>query len=317
MRRRVNLRQIEAFKAVIEHGTVSTAAAALNVSQPAMSKLVAHLEQDTELRLFDRIKGRLAPTEQGMRLYHEVDRIFSGVQQVENAVDALHRHARGRLTIGVMPALSGSFIQRAVTAFLDVHPGTYCAIEARSSQWIAESLAARRLDVGFISARMQNPYLVAETLMDQPVVCIMPKGHQLAAKRVIVPEDLAEIPFISFDPESTTGQRIAAALLAHGVQPKVVLTATVAPTICEFVAAGSGVSIVHPLMAGGLHDRLVIRPFKPEMPLGFLLCHSPESRNARLVGDFLKAAHATAQHVLAEALAEKIVAGSGVRRSRR
>ncbi len=55
MARRLNLRQVEAFKAVIEHGTVSRAAEVMNVSQPAISKLVAHLEDDTGLRLFERV----------------------------------------------------------------------------------------------------------------------------------------------------------------------------------------------------------------------------------------------------------------------
>ncbi len=91
--RRLNLRQIEAFKAVIEHGTVSAAASVLHVSQPAISKLIANLEADAALRLFDRFKRRLTPTEPGIRLYAEVDRIFSGVQEVENAVDAIHRQA--------------------------------------------------------------------------------------------------------------------------------------------------------------------------------------------------------------------------------
>ena len=187
MRRRVNLRQIEAFKAVIEHGTVSAAAAALNVSQPAMSKSLAQLEVDCELRLFDRVKGRLAPTAQGMRLYAEIDRIFSGVQQVENAIDALHRQAQGRLLIGVMPGLSGAFVQRAVTAFLQVQPGTYCFVEVRSSQWIMESLVGRRLDVALLSADMG-------LVMEHGVVCIMPVVHPLAARRVVVPADLAEFP---------------------------------------------------------------------------------------------------------------------------
>jgi DNA-binding transcriptional LysR family regulator len=69
--RQLNLRQVEAFKAVIEYGTVSRAAEMMNVSQPAMSKLIAHLEEDTGLRLFDRVKGRLVPTRRGMRLYEE------------------------------------------------------------------------------------------------------------------------------------------------------------------------------------------------------------------------------------------------------
>ena len=78
---------------MIEHGTVSTAAAVLHVSQPAISKLIANVEADAALHLFDRFKGRLTPTEPGIRLYAEVDRIFSGVQQVENAVDAIRRQA--------------------------------------------------------------------------------------------------------------------------------------------------------------------------------------------------------------------------------
>lgn len=80
MVRRLNLRQVEAFKAVIEYGTVSRAAEMMNVSQPAMSKLIAHLEEDTALRLFDRVKGRLVATRRGMRLYEEIDRIFAGVR---------------------------------------------------------------------------------------------------------------------------------------------------------------------------------------------------------------------------------------------
>src|SRR3954454_15854910 len=118
MARRINLRQVEAFKAVIEYGTVSRAAEMMNVSQPAMSKLIAHLEEDTGLRLFDRLKGRLAPTRRGMRLYEEIDRIFAGVRQVENAVEAIRREEQGQLLVGVMPALSRSFIQQATMGFL-------------------------------------------------------------------------------------------------------------------------------------------------------------------------------------------------------
>ncbi len=304
MRRRLNLRQIEAFKAVIEHGTVSAAAAMLHVSQPAMSKLIAHLEADSGLRLFDRAKGRLTPTGQGARLYAEIDRIFSGVQQVENAVDAIHRQAQGRLAIGVMPALSGAFVQRVVTDFLKLHPGTYCVVESRNSQWLMDSLVDRKLDVGFVETRMSSPYVAAEPLMEHPSVCIMPRGHPLAAKRVIRPADLADVPFVSFDPEGTTGQRIGALLATHGVRPNVALVANISLTVCEFVAAGAGVSLEHPVMATGFGDRIVVRRFEPATSSGFLLCHGREGRNARLVESFLDVARVTGRRILAEALAE-------------
>lgn len=298
MRRPLSLRQVEAFKAVIEFGTVSRAAAVLHVSQPAMSKLIAKLEADTGLVLFDRLKGRLAPTQSGMRLYDEIDRIFSGVQQVENAVDAIRRHDQGRIAVGVMPALAGSFVQQVTTAFLRRHPQAFCVLESRSSQRITEWLLTRRLDVGLVNSGIDNPYLASETFLGHPMVCIMPIGHPLTAKRVVRPQDLHGTAFVSFDPEHFTSQSVDAVLAAEAVQPSVVLVANIAPMLCGFVASGHGVALVHPLMAEGYGKRLVIRPFVPTIPYEFCLCRPRESRNARLVDDFIEVAHAVASSVL-------------------
>ena len=297
MPRHLNLRQIEAFKAVIENGTVSRAASILNVSQPAMSKLIAHLEEDTGLKLFDRVKGRLAPTVRGMRLYEEIDRIFDGIRQVENAVDAIRREQEGQLLVGVMPALSGSFIQQATMSFLKDRPSVFCSVQSRSSQWIVDWLVTRKLDVGLISSRVDNPYIATEPLMEHPLVCIMSRDHPLARQRVIRPNDLDQVPFISFDPESYTGQRIAPVFEAHNVRANFVLVANVSPTLCEFVAAGLGVSLVHPLMVSGMQDRLAVRRFEPAVLLDFQLCRIRDSRNAGLVEAFVRETRATAERI--------------------
>jgi DNA-binding transcriptional LysR family regulator len=300
MRRHLSLRQIEAFKAVIEHGTISRAAAVLHISQPAMSKMIANLESDADLELFDRIKGRLAPTQQGMRLYDEIDRIFSGVQQVENAIDAIRRDDQGRIAIGVMPALSGSFVQQVTMGFLQRHPQAFCIVMSRSSQLITAWLLTRKLDVGLVSSDVDNPYLLSESLMEHPLVCIMPPGHALAARTLVQAADLDGLPFVSYDLESASGQRVAAMFVEQGIRHNVVLVANVAPTLCEFVAAGQGVSLVHPLMAAGFGERLIVRPFEPSVPYDFRLCHSRDSRNARLVEDFAEVARETARRVLME-----------------
>ena len=300
MRRHLSLRQIEAFKAVIEHGSISRAAVALGVSQPAMSKIIANLEWDADLVLFDRVKGRLAPTQPGMRLYDEIDRIFTGVQQVENSIDAIRRDDQGRIAIGVMPALSGGFVTQVTTGFLQRHPQAFCVVVSRSSQRISEWLLTRKLDVGLISSDIDNPYLASESLMEHPLVCIMPAGHALAGKDVVQAADLDGLPFISFDRESGTGQHIEAMFARQRTQPRIVLVANIAPTLCEFVAAGQGVSLVHPLMVEGFGERVVVRRFEPGVPYDFRLARSPDSRNARLVDDFMDVARETAHRVLIE-----------------
>ena len=300
MRHHLSLRQIEAFKAVIEHGTISRAAEVLHVSQPAMSKMIANLEADAGLQLFDRVKGRLAPTERGMRLYDEIDRIFAGVRQVENALDAIQREERGRIAIGVMPALSGSFVRQVTTAFLRRHPEVFCVVETRSSQRITEWLVTRKLDVGLIISGIDNPYLVSEPLLELPRICVMPADHPLAAKDMILPADLDGLPFVSFDPETSAGAPLYAMFAEHDVRPKLALVATVSQTLCEFVAAGHGVSLMHPLVAKEFGKDLVIRPFQPALRQYFQICHSRDSRNTRLVADFVSAAREIESAFLAE-----------------
>jgi DNA-binding transcriptional LysR family regulator len=84
---------------------------------------------------------------------------------------------------------------------------------------------------------------------------------------------------------------------AYRVKPQIVLVANVAPTICEFVAAGVGVSLVHPLVVSGLEHRLAVRRFAPEIPFHFQLCRSVDSRNAQLVEAFAQEVRSTAAQI--------------------
>jgi DNA-binding transcriptional LysR family regulator len=297
MPRRLTLRQVEAFKAVIEHGSISSAAQLVHISQPAMSKLIAHFEADTGLTLFDRLKGRLAPTESAMRLYEEINRIFAGVRQVENAAEAIRREARGQLLIGVMPVLSGSFIQRATTGFLKERGFVFCSVQALSSQLIVDRLVTRNLDVGLVSGPLDNPYVTFEPLMAHPLVCIMPLNHPLTAKSQIEPQDIDQIPFVAFNPDTHLGHRVKGVFEDCRVKPQIVLVTNAAPSVCEFVAAGLGLSLAHPLMVSGLEHRLAVRRFEPEILFNFQLCRSAHSRNARLVEAFAHEVRAAAEQI--------------------
>jgi DNA-binding transcriptional LysR family regulator len=304
MPRHLNFRQIEAFKAVIENGTVSRAALMLNISQPSMSKLIAHLEADTGLKLFDRPKGRLAPTEHAMRLYDEVARIFASVSQAENTVTAIRREEQGRLAAGVMSSLAGSFIRRATTAFLKNRRNVFCTVQSLSSQSIVDWLLARKLDVGLIGTLVDNPYITFEPVMELPLVCIMPLDHPLAAKSQIEPQDLDQISFVAFSPETAIGHRVEAMFEAYRVKAQVVLATNVAQSLCEFVAAGLGVSLVHPLAASGLEHRLAARRFEPGIFFHLQLCRSADGRNAQLVEAFAQELRATAAQISRSMLSE-------------
>lgn len=296
MPKHINLRQIEAFKAVIENGTVSRAAELLNISQPAMSKLIAHLEYDTGLKLFDRVKGRLAPSANAMRLYDEVGRIFAGVRQVENALEAIRREDKERLAIGVLPALAGAFIQRSTMRFLERRRNVFCDVQSLGSQWIVDGVVTRKLDIGLVNHAVDNPYVVLEPLMEHPLVCLMSPDHALASKDVVRPKDLDRLPFIGFS-EIDVGNVVTKMFRDFDVHPQIVLISNVAQTACEFVAAGLGVNLAHPLYMSGLEHRLVAKRFEPVIPYAFQLCYNVDSRNMQHVEAFAEHVRAVAAQI--------------------
>ena len=133
--------------------------------------------------------------------------------------------------------------------------------------------------------------------MAYPLVCVMPLNHPLAAKNVIKPKDLNQIPFVNFDSDTYIGSRVKAMFETYGVKPQTTLVSNGALTLCELVAAGLGASLVHPLMLSGLEQRLTVRRFEPDIMYNFQLCRSADSRNATLIEAFAQALRATAAQI--------------------
>lgn len=292
--RNPSLRQLEALMAVIEAGTVSGAADMLRISQPAASKLIRDLEADTGLELFERESGRLVPTGRGMRLYEEVERIFGGVNQLARAVDAIRREERGQIVVGVMPGLSGPFMARAVAAFRRRHPDVFVQMEARSSQYLAEAVLLRRLDLAVIITGLDHPSLDADPLRSIPIVCALPRGHALTRLETVTAQDIGDAPFISFSATSTTRRKVEAVFEAAGLRLNVAIEANTAPNVAEFVAAGFGLTLALPIFLQTVADRIETRPFLPEIGESFTIVRPRRARNSALVTSFVEAIHEAA-----------------------
>jgi molybdate transport repressor ModE-like protein len=76
----MNARHLEIFRAIMRHGSLTAAAEALHVSQPAVSKMLRHFESVIGYKLFERISGRLAATPEARLLYRDADRIFREIE---------------------------------------------------------------------------------------------------------------------------------------------------------------------------------------------------------------------------------------------
>ncbi|WP_374448428.1 LysR family transcriptional regulator [Stella sp.] len=280
------MRQLEAFCAVIDHQTVTGAAHAMRLSQPAVSKLVATLEQDTRLALFRRDRRRLIPTEEGLILHRQAQAIFDRLHDIERLSEELRNLAGGRLNVVTMMALGRTFLPDAMSAFLRERPAVVASLHVRSSRTVVDQIAAQQADLGFTMLASDDPGVSARVLCRLKGVCVLPPAHPLAASPVIRARDLDGERFISFSLDSSMRRRIDEVFEREGVARQLMVDAYVSAAACSFVANGMGVAIVEPFTAWDFarSGQVVSRPFEPEVVFEFRMLR-PAGRPPSLLAE--------------------------------
>lgn len=117
MAQRVNLRQIEAFRAVFMTGSMTAAGDLMAISQPAVSRLIRDLEAMIGLSLFYRRGTSISPTSDAAVLFKEVERSFHGLDRIAKVAEELSRTRRGSLRISTTLPVSMYLLPATVSAF--------------------------------------------------------------------------------------------------------------------------------------------------------------------------------------------------------
>ena len=284
----LNPRQIEAFRAVMLTGGITAAAELLNISQPAVSRLIADLQYALKLTLFERRGARIAPTSEALSLYQEVERSFVGLERIEQAARDLYDRRAGVLRIGAMPALAIGFLPRFVARFLVERPRVDVSLWGSSSTVVLDWVAAGQCELGFSQSTVDHGTVLSEKLPPVPVVAIVPSGHPLAARSLLTPQDFAGEAFISLGPSTLLRYRIDAVFADHGVNRIMRVETQLTMIACAMVATGAGVSIVDPFTAEEYAGRgVVVRPFEPRVHIEMAVLRSAQRSLSTLAQDFL------------------------------
>ncbi len=282
---KLNHRQLEAFRALIETGSVTEASKRMFITQPAVSRLIADLEHVVGYSLFLREKKRLFPTPEALALFDEVDRSFIGLNTIFEAAKEIGTFRRGVLRLVSLPAMAMplAFLPRMITQFCQDKPEISVSLQTHSSQRVLQSIASQQFDIGFAEINSDHPGVSTEPLYDAPMVAILPKGHSLLSKSTLTPEDFSGENFVSLGSEYMTRKRIDAVFLANNITRKMQVETQLSMAVGNMVACGAGVSIIDKVTAHSLHalGLVEIRPFLPEINYCFQVltpAHKPLSR---------------------------------------
>ncbi|MEJ8852280.1 LysR family transcriptional regulator [Variovorax rhizosphaerae] len=271
----MNLRQIEVFRAVMLAGSVTDAARLLHVSQPGISRMLAHIELQVGLALFERKKGRLLPTPEAQALYAEVSEVYGGIRRVTELAEELKSGARLSLRVLTSPSTGLVAVPRAVALLANEFPAARIYIETLPTREMLVRLTNREADLAISTIPTDNALLASRTVGKWRLVCVFPKGHALSSKRMLHPRDVLNERLISFSRDTPQGRIIDEWCIASKVKTTSSIEVRSGQMACALAGSGAGIAIVDDLTARAFRsDELDFRPIAGSPSLGiYALTH--------------------------------------------
>lgn len=288
---KLNLRSLEAFRETMLSGSATAAAGRMGLTQPAVSRLIAQLEQEVGFELFYRERGRLSPTPEALIIYDEIDLAFGGLERVDALARDIAAFNTGLLKIVAPPSLSESVLSTILPRFMARFPKVRIAIESRSTATARAMVANRTVDCGFVKLPLDRSDISTVTLSTSETVCVLPDTHPLTAHEMLTPELLRGEPLVLLGAGTWTRRQIDDAFRERGVRPDVRVETHTVGSACALAAGGLGVAIVNALLADNFaRPGVAIRVFRPQILHEYAFMTSALAPMNRLAAAFLEEA---------------------------
>ena len=286
----LTLREMAAFRRVLELGTVTAAAEDLHLTQPAVSRMLQAMETRLGFPLFRRHRKRLVATAEALAFYPEVVGAFAAIEAVEQRAADLRSGQTGSLRIVAIAAFASTLVPDAIERFRARHPRISLVVRAASAVEAADLVAGNRADIGLIIGPVAASGVLARELCTTWIGCVVPKGHRFEGRRSVSAADLRDETVITLSATLPLGSLVAQAFAARNVVLRRAITVNQSAIACALVDRGAGVAL---LDGSGLLNaragRLLMVPFRPAIGVQARLLVADDAKRSRLLPDFIAA----------------------------
>ena len=260
----LDLRRLQALHAVVTTGSVKDAAARLGYTPSAVSQHITTLERETKTVLLEHAGRGVRPTAAGRLLADHAAGLLDGLAETEAALDALNAGELGVLRLASFATAGAELIPPALARVRAALPGLQISLRLAERDDALGLLRRGLLDLAVIEAHStpapDDSTLTWRPLLADPFRIVIPRGHRLAARRVIALSEAAGEPWIDIRCEvGCCREATSAAFAQAGFTPSRVVEADEYWPAQGFVAARLGLALIPALALGVLHDGVAVR----------------------------------------------------------
>ena len=271
----MRLRHIEVFHAVYNCGSITGAARLLNVSQPSISKVLAHAEQQLGFPLFDRHKGKIVPTREAEKLIDYVNDAYRNINELRRVSKNLGDAETGVIRMAMIPALGIDVIPAAIASYLEQHPDTMFEIETLHQHQVVRALRELRVDFGIVFSPPATAGIGIDQLATAEFVALTHESLDLGSKSKLSLEDLDGLSFINLSTRSPLGQLLAAHTEASHINLRTVANVETYQMAKALVAYGAGVALIDEVTARSSgHDNVIAHLMDPPLQFEIAILHN-------------------------------------------
>lgn len=252
----MDIDSLKAFVAVAESASFSLAANRLHITQPAVSKRIAQLEQQLEARLFDRIGRTVRLTEGGHTLVIRANIILQQVEDTERAIRNLNGEVSGQLSLATSHHAGLWRLPDVLKSYVVDHPEVTLDLHFMDSEVAHERILQGELEMAIITlAPVTHERLIAEPIWRDELVFVCANEHELSKRSEISPQELAEYAAILPDMTTFTGRIVKGIFADHDLSLKVGMSTNYLETIKMLIGVGLGWSVLPKTM---IDDSVVV-----------------------------------------------------------
>jgi len=264
----MNLRHIEVFHAVYLNGSVSSAAQALNVSQPSVSNVLAHAETKLGFLLFRRVRGRLVPTDEAHALFREIDDLYGHLQSIQKMAKNLKSGVAGYLRLAVLPSLGLAAAPAAVARLVALHPTANIDIQTLHHADMLRSLSERDCEIAIAYDPPRHPRLQSMEIGAGEMVALFRKDALRNAPARLSLGNLRGMRFITPANSGPLGNLYLNETAAQQLDLSEQISVRTYYVAAGLVRAGAGIAVVDEYTArASLAPEVDCRPLTP--PISF------------------------------------------------